>query len=378
MEQWNRQSALLQQLRTARQAPQVDRDVAVLRPPAAAGGGRRAGHPASARPPGCGRSAHRRLAQRADLADLLSLPTGRPYEEEIAGRRVSGEVVVRRSGHHPRTARCNASKRRKASSTATRARGEWHQRRSSHGDWPAARARPCARTAPAKARTARLGTDPHGTRRRADKHLPDIAGLIDPEQFELITRPSAGFVVIRGTAGSGKTTVALHRIAYLAYEDPAHRLGADAGGRVLAGAARLRQPRAAGARRAPRAGPHLPGVGRRAEPAALPEAARQRREDTPALVQRLKLHPALLVASERQVSAHAGQGDARAGDRRLGERAYARSAARRKCSTRVAPGAFRHGRARLRASTWNRGRYEELTACLKGDQEAQRRARSGG
>ena len=26
--------------------------------------------------------------------------------------------------------------------------------------------------------------------------------------------------MIRGTAGSGKTTVALHRIAYLAYDDP--------------------------------------------------------------------------------------------------------------------------------------------------------------
>lgn len=65
----------------------------------------------------------------------------------------------------------------------------------------------------------RLGGDPGGPR-RTDKHLPDIAGLIDPEQFALITRPSAGYVVIRGTAGSGKTTVALHRIAWLAYSDP--------------------------------------------------------------------------------------------------------------------------------------------------------------
>lgn len=55
---------------------------------------------------------------------------------------------------------------------------------------------------------------------RADKHLPDIAALIDPEQFELITRPDSGPVVIRGGAGSGKTTVALHRIAYLAYANP--------------------------------------------------------------------------------------------------------------------------------------------------------------
>src|SRR4029453_1990508 len=75
--------------------------------------------------------------------------------------------------------------------------------------------------APGQSGGRRLGTDPTGSTQRADKRLPDIAGLIDPEQFALITRPSPGSVAIRGTAGSGKTTVALHRIAYLAYEDPA-------------------------------------------------------------------------------------------------------------------------------------------------------------
>lgn len=63
----------------------------------------------------------------------------------------------------------------------------------------------------------RLGT---GKVTRADKHLPDIAALIDPEQFELISRPDSGPVIIRGGAGSGKTTVALHRIAWLAYNHP--------------------------------------------------------------------------------------------------------------------------------------------------------------
>jgi len=62
---------------------------------------------------------------------------------------------------------------------------------------------------------ARLGA---GARLRADKHLPDIAALIDPEQFQLISRENKGVVVLRGSAGSGKTTVALHRIAYLAFQ----------------------------------------------------------------------------------------------------------------------------------------------------------------
>jgi len=68
------------------------------------------------------------------------------------------------------------------------------------------------------ARAARLGT---GLAHRADKHLPEIAALIDPRQFDLVTRPGSGLVAIRGTAGSGKTTVALHRIAWLVHADPA-------------------------------------------------------------------------------------------------------------------------------------------------------------
>jgi len=52
-----------------------------------------------------------------------------------------------------------------------------------------------------------------------NKHLKDITGLIDPRQFELITAADAGLVVIQGGAGSGKTTIGLHRLAYLAFQD---------------------------------------------------------------------------------------------------------------------------------------------------------------
>ena len=58
--------------------------------------------------------------------------------------------------------------------------------------------------------------------RRRDKYLQEITALIDPEQFEVITRPESGIVVIEGGAGSGKTTVALHRLAYLAALKPNH------------------------------------------------------------------------------------------------------------------------------------------------------------
>lgn len=55
---------------------------------------------------------------------------------------------------------------------------------------------------------------------KADHRLPEITSLISRDQFRAITRPDASTVLLQGGAGSGKTTVGLHRISYLAYQDP--------------------------------------------------------------------------------------------------------------------------------------------------------------
>ncbi len=47
--------------------------------------------------------------------------------------------------------------------------------------------------------------------------LPSLAALLTPEQYALITRSRARAVIIQGRAGSGKTSVALHRLAWLTY-----------------------------------------------------------------------------------------------------------------------------------------------------------------
>ncbi len=49
--------------------------------------------------------------------------------------------------------------------------------------------------------------------------LPEILPLITPEQYALITRDSSSPVLIQGIAGSGKTTVALHRLAWLLHAE---------------------------------------------------------------------------------------------------------------------------------------------------------------
>jgi DNA helicase-2/ATP-dependent DNA helicase PcrA len=146
---------------------------------------------------------------------------------------------------------------------------------------------------------ARLGT---GRQLRADKHLPEIAALIDPEQFELITLPSSGLVAIRGGAGSGKTTVALHRIAYLAYAQPRrfhpHRMIILVWGRAL---------RAYVSHVLPALG--VEGVtvttweawARKMRIRHFGRLPRKVRDDTPSALAQLKLHPALARILERRI-----------------------------------------------------------------------------
>ena len=55
---------------------------------------------------------------------------------------------------------------------------------------------------------------------KADHRLPEITSLISPDQFRAITHPESSTVLLQGGAGSGKTTVGLHRIAYLTYQEP--------------------------------------------------------------------------------------------------------------------------------------------------------------
>jgi len=207
-----------------------------------------------------------------------------------------------------------------------------------------------------------------GRRGRADKHLPEITGLIDPEQFGLITRPAAGFLVIRGTAGSGKTTVALHRIAYLAYDDPEID---SSGTLVTVFSPALRNY----------VGHVLPSLGlAKVQIATLhswlaeqrrrhfPQLPRGAREDTPALVQRLKLHPVMEAALSEQVRRVSGPKNA---SQTLDDWASALTQERLlvEISSTLAPGAFSTEQIR-RFVDWNRRRNEELFARLEGDSES--------
>ncbi len=138
---------------------------------------------------------------------------GDDYEEFFGGREVEGDVLTRRS-----LAIISGELRRIGAPQGTfvrDAKGVW--RRAGESAARLSGGQGVAMRAEAHHKPGKLGVE-HLTG-GDDKHLSEIAALIDPRQFELITAPESGLVVIQGGAGSGKTTIGLHRLAYLAFQD---------------------------------------------------------------------------------------------------------------------------------------------------------------
>jgi len=229
---------------------------------------------------------------------------GDDYEEEIAGRRVEGLVEARRNVS---IARSNLRRIGTPQGTYLKdSRGEWVQAVGQlapvlHGGMGKA-----ARPAAVGGTKGMLGIR-HGAA-RADKALPEIAALIDKEQFDLISQPSSGIVVIQGGAGSGKTTVALHRIAYLNFQD---------GRRFRPNNMLFVVPSQALVRYVSGVLPSLgvagvpvvtyTGWARSTRMRCLPDSPTQYNAEPPDQVSRVKKHPALLPILETWVAQQAAQ-----------------------------------------------------------------------
>jgi DNA helicase-2/ATP-dependent DNA helicase PcrA len=260
-----------------------------------------------------GRATFVDAATRVNIVDWRHAPVsqlfyryaeGSDYEERFGDRDVEGEIVARRILTIE-----NGILRRVASPQGVWARGAdggWQRT-----DLPTHELGGGQETATRPVRGV-LGAAPAG-RQALDRHLPEIAALIDPHQFEMITARDAGVVVIQGGAGSGKTTVGLHRLGYLAFSYPERfapkKLAVVTGGAALAAYI----------------GQLLPSLGVGGVPALTfaELAGRELRAELPwlrvpvvdeavAAVTRVKSHPALLHELERAVAAFAGKKTSRA------------------------------------------------------------------
>jgi DNA helicase-2/ATP-dependent DNA helicase PcrA len=232
---------------------------------------------------------------------------GSDYQETFGEREAEGEVTVRRT----LTIEGGALRRVAAPQGIwTRDAGGWHRADANEpelegGEGKATRPRGFLGTAPGSA-GPQVG-------QRLDRHLPEIAALIDPRQFEIMTTPESGVVVIQGGAGSGKTTIGLHRMAYLAFAHP-RRYRPDRMLVVTFGpglAAYIAQV--------------LPSLGvedvkvvtfadwaAKALRLAVPWLEATLVAEPPPLLTRIKSHPALLHALEARARAHRGKRSSRA------------------------------------------------------------------
>jgi DNA helicase II / ATP-dependent DNA helicase PcrA len=223
---------------------------------------------------------------------------GEEYDEEFGGREVTGTVETRRS-----LGITDATLRRIGSPQGTFVRNKAGWRRVER---EASRLKGGAGSAIRAEQHARPGKLGVGGESTDDKHLKEVTALIDARQFELITHSDAGLVVIQGGAGSGKTTIGLHRLAYLAFRDP-RRFRPDKMLVIVFNDALVRY--IAGV---------LPalGVAGVATRTYGDWAARTRHglyhrlpskyhEDTPSIVTRLKKHPALLGVIRASADARA-------------------------------------------------------------------------
>jgi DNA helicase-2/ATP-dependent DNA helicase PcrA len=224
---------------------------------------------------------------------------GDDYDEEFGGREVHGDVITRRNVNIVESELKRIGTRE---ATYVRGRGGQWQRlgddamRLSGGQGSALRAE--SHHAPGS-----LGVGLDGGE---DRHLREITALIDPRQFDLITQPDSGLVVIQGGAGSGKTTIGLHRLAYLAYHDT-RRFRPDKMLVIAFNEALVRYISQV-----------LPALGvsgipirtyeswaERTRAAQLPRLPRRYNDATPGVVTRMKKHPAMLRMIDDLVDAMA-------------------------------------------------------------------------
>jgi DNA helicase-2/ATP-dependent DNA helicase PcrA len=130
---------------------------------------------------------------------------GEEYEEELPGRLANGKVVKRR--------------------VVTIARGQlWRihafgnsYRKKDDGSWVRDTAGFIPNLAGGSGSASRTLQSGLGL---TNTPGPDVSALLDPEQFRLLTADVEDPLLILGGAGCGKTTVALHRIAFLHHQDP--------------------------------------------------------------------------------------------------------------------------------------------------------------
>lgn len=143
---------------------------------------------------------------------------GESYSEEINGKDREGDVQLRRS-YRGKKGELEAIELPSAILTRSKnsqGNEEWTTAEKTSTNVPVI----VTGKGPQKVKMQPFAPPPQARSRGSehDGHLPQILSLLTPDQYRLITSPADQPIVIQGGAGSGKTTVALHRLAWLLHE----------------------------------------------------------------------------------------------------------------------------------------------------------------
>jgi len=131
---------------------------------------------------------------------------GDSYEERFPGRLAEGTVEARR---------IVVMRRGVLTQIST---GHVSLTRNRDGSWSSSRGGPATALGGGAGTAARPGLLGVGVHEAAER--PEITALLDQKQFDALSVDAEAPLLVVGSAGSGKTTVALHRLARIAFQAP--------------------------------------------------------------------------------------------------------------------------------------------------------------
>lgn len=132
---------------------------------------------------------------------------GQAYDDEIAGVEREGEIKLRRSYRGQRDI-LSAIELKDHSYVLSK--GAWHKQKKFSGKPFSLKDRE-----EIKKLMAEFNEEAFLKTRTASGYLHQVLSLLTPEQFRMISTEIDKPIIIQGAAGTGKTTVALHRLAWL-------------------------------------------------------------------------------------------------------------------------------------------------------------------
>ena len=134
---------------------------------------------------------------------------GEEYEDEIGGREREGTIKLKRAYRGKRDRLTGIELK---DSSYSYSRGEWRkEKKELHKPFT-------MKDKEAVRELLKKNQDEVHWDELDDGYLSQILSLLSPEQFRLISSDLDKPVVIQGAAGTGKTTVAMHRLAWLLFE----------------------------------------------------------------------------------------------------------------------------------------------------------------